>query len=197
MIARVISAAALVAACLVILLPAPSAHACSCAIVTAKQYARYADAVFTGTLDEPQKEIDSGRQVAYRVNVADVWKGKVEGVVTVTSGSMSSACGLPYLPEDVEILWFATNPAKGNRSERTELSTGLCSGTRPTTSRAIRVLTAELGQPSEPSPVIEDPPMTDNEGRYDDLAVGLIVAAVVVGGGAAAYLLIRRRRALG
>lgn len=200
MIARLLGACALVAASLVLLGPAPAAHACSCVISTPAEQARRAEAVFTGTVTHTEGSPRTSRTVAYHVAVDKVWKGEVADEIRVVTGSQSSACGLPGLPEGQPVIWFASTDGIFFRDEDGEgavpLGVNSCSGTGEVSAKTVRAVTAALGDPGAPVPAeASDGQRIDTD--EDAQAVWwpwLIPVGVLALGGSAAYVVVRRRR---
>ncbi len=96
-----------------------SASACSCAPATPKQYARWADVVFTGVVQEVS-ETETERITLFRVRV--LYKGKAPRHTEVHSGVQESACGVRF-NDGSKYTIFA------DRSDG-ELWTSLCAGNR-------------------------------------------------------------------
>ena len=80
------------AASLLPLVPTP-ASACSCAPATREQYARWADVVFTGVVQEVTETVQQ-RVTLFEVRV--LYKGRTGRHAEVRSGVQESACGTRF-----------------------------------------------------------------------------------------------------
>jgi len=184
--ARVLATLAIAATSLVMFGSTP-AHACSCALGTPQEYVKHADRVFVGTVTSTDGGPKDG-VVSYEVEVDRVFKGQVDRETSVVTASMDSMCGLPGLPENEPLLFFAT-------SEATGLSVTSCGGTAEVQPGNLKAVRVALGEPRQPTPVVVDErdDMRDNSDPGPDLwpwpaAAG--AGLLALGGG----LLLRRRR---
>lgn len=181
--------------------PRPAA-ACSCATVSAAEHAADAEVVFSGRLVQslaPSTRDDGTFSTADRVRhdfaVDRVYKGETAAEITVTSARAEASCGVQFQPG--RHLVFASRDGD-------ELSTNLCSGTRPIAvdedpaglgvGRAPPAPTTSTTGPSDDQPrkpVREITAITERDVRWERIA--LVVAALCVVAGFA-VMLVRRRR---
>ncbi|TKG69742.1 hypothetical protein [Prauserella endophytica] len=163
-----------------LVLPAPPAHACSCAESTdAERFAR-ADAVFTGTVTGREQGTPENIHVDTAIfEVTRVYKGRVRARQEVESPGSASSC---HLSLGGTLLVFAHR----TRESGARLSTALCDGTRP-------IGPAEslpFGEGRTPLPGV-DVRLGEPGAAAPLLWGGVALAAVVLGG--AGWLVARRR----
>jgi len=130
---------------------APPASACSCAIRGMSDFADTADAVFTGAPVERFGQEDVGSDVRYTFRVDAVYGGQVPGTATVTTGSQSSACGLPGLELDERYVVYASESRGG------QYSISLCGGTRQVSEPYVERLADRVGDPRPPADDVTTP----------------------------------------
>ena len=121
MMRRILPAAALLLAALVV--RAPMAWACSCVGSNVAQQFQSADVVFVGTPYEPFTVDSSTNTTSIEFNVTDVYKGTVETHPSVETSDSDASCGISFAP-GARYTVFATRSAHG-------LSANLCNGTTP------------------------------------------------------------------
>jgi LPXTG-motif cell wall-anchored protein len=179
-------AAVAVAITSVVMFGASPAQACSCAAGTTKEYAERAELVFVGSIIQTEGG-SKARFVSYGVKVDRVFKGDVSSETRVITAAMSSTCGLPNLPEGEPLLFFASPGAAG-------VSVNSCGGTGEARPGNLKAVTAALGEPHEPSRVVDErDDMRGNSDPGPDLwpwpaAAG--AGLLALGGG----VLLRKRR---
>ncbi|HEU5036380.1 MAG TPA: hypothetical protein VFT70_05210 [Nocardioides sp.] len=184
---RTLLAGLLTAFGLVALTPA-AAHACSCAAGSPKQYAQWADVVFTGTLTEvepPPRRLlmSSGDPATYHFDVDAVLKGDVPSNAQVTSAVSGASCGLEGMHVYREYVVYA------NRGH--ELTANLCGGTAPVGPAGVERLEQVTGPAHAPGPAASYP---SDDGPWAGWFV--VGGAGVVAAALAAVALGRRRRAV-
>lgn len=178
-----------------VLLSATAAFACSCVQMTPAEQAAAADEVFVGTITSVEGGsgmLGGGQRVTYDVAVDEVWKGDVPARVTVTSGTQSTACGLPDLPESEPVVFFAETAA----DRRTVNS---CGGTTLVTPELTEAVTAALGEPvaagqdaGEVEAGEEHAPLMP---VWSEIALAALVLGLpAIGLAVLAFFLLRRRR---
>ncbi len=145
----------------VVLLPPAPAWACSCAMAGAKQYVKWSDVVFAGTLVEvtppPAAEVMSSSDPAtYEFEVEAVFKGDVGSRTAVDSAVSGASCGLEGMTIGRDYVVYA---AMGNRGAPNRLGSGLCSGTAPASPRNVASLERVTG-PGSPVVVADPVPST-------------------------------------
>ncbi len=147
---------ALLIAAGVIVVPASSASACSCAVLSPREYLRHSDAVFTGRLMSTGTSSVSVNGVPLRVlnfRVGRVFKGAVTSVEEVVTAYDSATCGLD-LRGHGPFLVFASG---GNaRPGEPRYSSSLCSGTREISDShpvpaVLGTAAPPVSRPSEPT----------------------------------------------
>lgn len=183
------------------------AYACKCLEVERTVLAQRASAVFVGTAGA--RTTVGTEEVRYVVTVDRVYKGDVPPQVTVATAANPTACGMPGLPLETELLFITQVPATAGRTRPApdEFQVNLCGGTTPVAGDIETEVEGVLGLPSEPEPLFgrdgDEPaqPRDDGASTADDAApddglpwrVGLsglgIVALVVLLG----WLASRRR----
>ncbi|WP_126688308.1 hypothetical protein [Nocardioides ferulae] len=151
--ARLLAALVLLAGALVIG-PAPAAYACSCKSATVAQHAEDADAVFQGVIVERPERVPGERRLVYRVEVDRVYQGTVDDTVEVSTAADSSVCGLPDLPLDRDVLFFADGSASSWRVNS-------CGGTAVATGALVARVESKLGEwQPEPTPAPDHATLT-------------------------------------
>ncbi|MGB0102485.1 MAG: hypothetical protein WBP61_19560 [Nocardioides sp.] len=161
--------AGLIAALGLVALSAAPSHACSCAMGGPKDYVRWSDVVFTGTLDEivesppdPDGTVSSVDPTTYRFDVDRVLEGEVGATADVTSARFGASCGLEGMRVGTPYVVFAA--VDGGR-----LQASLCGGTQPERAGFVDRVERVTG-PAEP---VGD----DGGGTIGDIAA--IVAAIL------------------
>ncbi|MFY9586360.1 MAG: hypothetical protein WAT66_02775, partial [Actinomycetota bacterium] len=101
-----------------LLVPAPAAHACSCTDATVAEHVANATAVFVGRAED-SKDAPEGLVTRFRVTTA--YKGPIVRRTDVTTPSDEAACGVPFV-EGRSYAVFA-------RDQSGTLITSLCAGT--------------------------------------------------------------------
>jgi len=119
------------------------AHACSCAMTTAADDFRAADAVFTGTTGP----LVDGLAVTRKVDVHQVYKGNPAAVITLNSGQegpngAGNSCNID-LPEGQELVFFASGADS-------TWGIGSCSYPRDPSAALTDRLEALAGHPGRP-----------------------------------------------
>lgn len=195
MIGRLLLVAALAVTALVMLGATSSpATACSCVAASTAGHAARADAVFTGQITETRGGgRDLTTSVEYDVEVTEVYKGDVPATTTVSTGAHAASCGMPGLPQDTALLFFAS-AADGR------VSVTSCGGTAAADRALVAGVTAALGEPEppgdeaggkqggEPSDADTNPAADgsaesgESRGSEDDTDNGRPVAWVLAGG---------------
>jgi len=129
------AATAVVASLIALLVAAPPAAACSCmGGIEPAEMLTQADAAFTGRVvafEEVKRETDYGTLYRMRtvVEVDAVWKGLEDDApaaldeVVVWTGTGGGDCGYPFSKGDRYLIYAFEHDG--------ELSTGICSRTRP------------------------------------------------------------------
>lgn len=168
----------------VVVSTAGPAAACSCATVGLGQYVDQADVVVTGVLesvDEPDGGlfVDEPQTVGYRVRVESTYKGQARENLVFTSAAMSSSCGVGPLDLSRRYTFFLTRDGEG-------LTSGLCSGNRPSADNVDRRVAALAGEPRAPLP---GGPDDDSDSQWWLPVTGAVLAGLGLVG-----LLVRRRR---
>ncbi|MFB2919074.1 MULTISPECIES: hypothetical protein [Aerosakkonema] len=127
----------LVAASLLVLLNSNPADACSCLSANPRRSYQQARAVFAGKVTDivvrqravdrqPNNDNEADRlftEVKVTFEVTKVWKGRISRQAVVMTSRSSASCGYNF-EKGKEYLVYAAN-------EDAELTTGLCSGTKP------------------------------------------------------------------
>lgn len=130
---------------------APSAVACSCALLSPAEYAANADLVAEGTIigvDRPENAESSAADVTYSVEVARLWKGPDDPQVAVLSPISGASCGLENVAEGMLIALYANDDNGTWRSIS-------CDGTGPADDDIAAQLTTALGEPTTLTPAAE------------------------------------------
>jgi hypothetical protein len=163
-----------------------AAYACSCVAAGAGYFARHADLVLVGTVEDRDERhplwplSSSGDPVAYRVSVERVYQGRVGRVALIESAVSGASCGI-----DVEVgrdyLVYA------DRQRSRDLSASLCGGTRPADADALAAAESTIGPPTSPDANVVLPEQRASL-LYPATGIALALAA------AAAIGLGRRRR---
>lgn len=178
--ARVLLALLLAASGSWLLIPAPSAHACSCAqLGSAQQAMQQHAAVFSGKvtkMDRPLVARSSAAPVRITIKVDDVWKGQVSSRTVVTTALSGASCGYEGFREGESYVVFASEHSG-------KLETGLCSLTQPLA--AAGDVLNELGEGYKPIGPLDD-------GRTPVWVIALAIAAIAL---AASGMFILARRA--
>lgn len=167
---------------------APVAGACTCVAFTDSQAFTEATAVFTGTVAEEHRRESAGT-VRLVFAVDRVFQGNVYEHQSVVTSAHGSSCGLE-LDGPGPFLVFAYGAAGLPQEEPVEgeLTSGLCSGSRPLADGAVPV---SFGPGDDP--IAGSSPI----GGHDD---GSLLVAGAVGAGAAVFIAavtvvgVRRRR---
>ncbi len=168
---------ALLLAVPVLLVSAVPAHACSCVKAGPTKYVKWADVVFTGTVED--SAADDTIRVA-RIAVDEVYKGSVRARTDVTTSAQGPACGVDLVPGS-EVIVFGS-------LEGSSVATSTCAGSG--TRLHERHPALGTGSPPEPGELVSDawPGPVDRSIWWIGAPLLLLVA------GAAAYA-VRRRRA--
>lgn len=178
--ARVLLALLLAASGIGLLVPAPSAHACSCAPPGSAQEAmQRQSAVFSGKVTNIARPLYAGSSAApvrVTIKVDDVWKGQIGSRTVVTTALSGASCGYEGFREGESYVVFASEHSG-------RLETGLCSLTQPLAA-ASDVLN-ELGEGYKPIGPLDD-------GRPPVWVIALAIAAIAL---AASGMFILARRA--
>jgi hypothetical protein len=140
-----------------LVLPATSAWACSCAQMTTAQATEAADVVLRGTLTEtygPSKVgllRSSEDPVRYTFNVAEIFKDDAAATTYVHSAASGASCGIEGLLPGREYVLFAQ--AKGE-----QLWVGLCGGSELAASGFVADVEQVTGpgQPPVPQGLIDE-----------------------------------------
>ncbi len=180
---RSAAAAALVASVvpLVMVATAPTALACSCAIVGGPAQIDSATVVFSGRAlshDEGAGAVvSSADPVPWTFAVDRVYRGTAAARQVVVTARSSASCGAELLDGREYLVFGSGDP----------VSTTLCGGTQELAGVPADV-TAALGpgtaiEPPEPPPAPSEPPV------WPAFVAGVVVVGALVG------LLVRRRRA--
>jgi len=159
-------------------LPVAVVVACSCAVSTIQQSARFADVVFTGTAmavetPAPAPITSSLDPVRYAFSTDEVFKGgMVESEVVVTTAMDGASCGTTF---GMGERWLVFASVDG-----TALTTGLCSGNlllddADTEREALAQLGPPIGEPTA-SPAEQAGATLEPPGPL----VALLAAAAVV-----------------
>lgn len=117
----------------VIVGPTP-AYACSCIQQDLGSLAKTSAVVFVGT---PATEHVDGNVRTYQVRASDVYKGSPSPVTTVQTEQDGAACGINL---ELDTQYVIIGSENGD-----QVSTTICSGTRPVTDRALAEVTDALG----------------------------------------------------
>jgi hypothetical protein len=139
----------LIAASLLVLNTNP-ASACSCIQTTPQQSLKNSKVVFAGRVIDVVEQRDStdaasgpslaGVKVTF--DASQVWKGKPDRQMVITTSGSSASCGY-FFEKGKEYLVYANG-------QGTQLQTGLCSGTKPLSNAQADL--AVLGRGISPTP---------------------------------------------
>ncbi|WP_183092547.1 hypothetical protein [Nocardioides stalactiti] len=171
------------------------AAACSCVGGDVRQFARWADVVFTGFVAEAD---DREQKVVYTFEVERVYDGEASATERVVTGNQGSACGLPGLQPGRRYAVYAGATDAG------VLSMSSCGGTRAAGPGYVDRIERNLGAGTTPAvttPAGDRPEARDDaRDTVDDagtrwwvLVVAGTAGAVIVGGLAAGAVRTRRR----
>lgn len=133
------------------------AYACTCAQMALGSLAKNADAVFVGTVDGSQMDGDTR---VYTLRVSDVYSGSPGSTTTVRTPAGSASCGVAMKADRQYMV-------VGEQKERHgDVTTTICSGTRPISDRAIASVEQALG-PATPYRGAPDTNGGQNNGGQD------------------------------
>ena len=146
----------IIATSLLVILSGNPANACSCLPTTPRRSYQQARTVFAGkvtdivvrrrSLDgQSNSESEADRlftEVKVTLEVSKVWKGRVTRQSVIMTANSSASCGYTFEKGREYLIYASGQPS--------ELTTGLCSGTKPLSS--ARADLAVLGQGSAPNP---------------------------------------------
>lgn len=173
-----------------------SVSACSCVGFTDGEAFAASDTVFTGVLLEiqtpPGDSYSSTDPERFVFDVEEVYKGKAFARQSVVTARESGSCGLE-LEGSGPFVVFArveTDGIVGGAAEG-EVYSGLCSGTRALSGRAVPTGFGEGRAPTSQSPTAaDDPTEEDATGVLWQVALPVFIAVGVLGG----LILLRSRR---
>ena len=141
------------------------AGACSCVLLTLDAQVQAASAVFVGT-------VSSSADGTATLDVTRLFKGSVPRRATVEGDYPESSCGLPFVVGRTYVV-FVT-------SQRTTLSTNLCSGTTDDLSVVDRLSTSAGSE--SPSPGVaapSQPPAEAATSRAAQIALAASLATLI------------------
>lgn len=184
---------------LFVVLPAPPAAACSCAIGTDDEAIERADAVFSGRLlDRKDPGFLSGGSSAdfstLRFEVDAVYEGDVAIDQVVVTEQSGASCGLEIEGEG-PFLVFAQASHYDQEVPDGAVYAGLCGGTRPLAEGNVPASFGDARPPTPPpgggEPATTAPSSDDDDGAHLLFIGGLVAVTVAIGG---AIVLLGRRR---
>lgn len=134
-------------------LSATPAQACTCTTESEAEAFAWADVVFEGKvlsvvfppMDDQWSTADP---VTWTFDVSEVYKGEAADIQEVVSALDSASCGVDLSPEETYVV-FALEQDRALDLTDGQLSTHLCSGTRPARHEPVAV----ASQPSPPAAV--------------------------------------------
>lgn len=184
----------LCAAVLATILASTVAAACSCALLTTREYVEQADVVARVIIERieppPPSEISSSADPAtYTLRPTRVWKGGIDGTFTVESAVSGASCGLEFIAEGDDVILFANDSGDG-------LTASLCGGTARTSDQLLAEVEDVLGEGRALSvlpPAESSTPESSGNPADPDATVeagGSNAVWLAVAGGAAAGLLV-------
>lgn len=96
----------LLGAVLLVLVGAPSAHACSCVGYDFEEAAEHADLIAEITIEQEISNV--GGDVTYFAVVSTVWKGEESRTIEFSTQEQTTACGLGRIPEGTTLRVWAS-----------------------------------------------------------------------------------------
>ncbi|MDO5677786.1 MAG: hypothetical protein Q4G35_09820 [Propionibacteriaceae bacterium] len=139
---------------------APSAVACSCAVMSTAEHGQLAELVAEGVVvgvDRPVDAQSSLDDATYTVELTRVWKGPTDAPqVAVLSAIEGPSCGWEGIDEGMTIALFAKADGDMWRSS-------LCDGSGPMNEEMSAELTTALGEPVQVSPATANSPAPDGD----------------------------------
>lgn len=115
---------------------ASPSYACSCAQVALGSLAKSADAVFVGTVEDARTE---GGTRLYTLRVSDVYSGSPAPRTTVRTEVDPASCGMSLRMGRQYVVVGEQPKLHG------DVTTTMCSGTRPVSDRALAAVERSLG----------------------------------------------------
>jgi hypothetical protein len=124
--------------------PAGSAHACSCVSARPAQFVEWADAVVWAEVRDVQTPLTGNGNARYLLDVQRVYKGEVSGRARVDSAAEGSACGLEGIEAGQHYAFFLA------AADDDRWSADLCGGSGFGVDRATLERVAGPGSPARP-----------------------------------------------